>query len=407
MLDPRALFLLALGALLAPGAWAQDNVRADAACSTGPAALRQSLVIIDEQLIKTGDNSRWIRPVLEFADALGPEQRGAMAPRERLTISVARRSGNDLATIFSGCSPNISEADRRKLEAESGGLTTFFTGSVAQRLQKERDAFERSLTTAFQIAVRWQAAGAPPAEPGAMLRSLASSPKLIDLARGIPRILIVSPLDLLPAYPGSAKAARLAGFEQASLLGLDLQRAEVYVAAIGAPAQPQLRPYFEALLLRARGVVVGWRQDGLPPIASPPESVSVYAGNVQWSDINAPVQIRIAADAQGNLVNSWVEITAGRSLASPITGKLICRGERQCEATGDGRNMGQSWNPEPGERPVFDRSFAWTGLRYFALSEQREQIVARIWDPEARVRINDTVLDEFRFPLQRTPAIQF
>ncbi len=399
--------LLACSLLLALPASAQDSVRADAACTSGPPALRQSLVIIDEHLIQKGDNSRWIRPVLEFADALGLEQRGTMAPRERLTVLVARRSGTDLATIFTGCSPNIAEADRRKLESESGSLTTFFTGSVTQRLQKDRESFERNLTTAFQIAVRWQAEGAVRGEPGAFLQSLASSPKLVDLARGIPRILIVSPLDLLPASPSSPKAARLAGFEQAAQLGLDLHRAEVYVAALGAAPQPHIRPYLEALLLRARGFVVGWRQDGLPPISDAPASVSVYSGTVQWSDITAPVQIRLAADAQGNLVNSWVEISAGRSLASPVTGKLICRAERQCEATGDGRNLGQSWNPEPGERPTFDRSFAWTGLRYFALSEQRDQIVARVWDPEARVKINDTVLDEFRFPLQRTPAIQF
>jgi hypothetical protein len=391
---------------LSSTACAQEMIRYDAPCTRDVRPLRQSIVIIDENLIVDGDNSRWIRPALEFSDALGGVQRGTMLPGEPLTIYVAKQSGADLAAVFVGCSPNISDAERHKRESDSSKIGVFFGGSVAAQLEKIRTDFEKAMTTSFGIAVRGHKQSAKSAS-ASIFRSVASAPRLLDLSKGIPRIFILSSFEGSASASETPRLARERGFEAGAQAGIDLQRAEIYVSNAGETVSPRARAFTEAFLLRSRGHVAGWRAEGVPQLLNAPVSLSVFAGTVKWSDIQAPIQIRIAADPQGNLVNSWVEITAGRSLASPITGKIICQSDQNCEATGDGRNMGQSWNPDPGEKPAFDPSFAWTGLRYFSLRRTGNKGVARIWDPQAQVRDGEKLLDEFRFEVQTTEQIQF
>ena len=411
MRDRIAAVLAAVTMLVvATAVQGQESVRHDAPCRSAAAApLRQSIVILDEAAVAGLEPSAWTRPILEFADALDSGvPNGAMQPGERLSILVVRRDGSDLATVFVGCSPNISQADREARERNAGTLEKFFQGSVAQRLETERKSFSRALTTAFAIPIKWsRQAGGKSGEPGSFLRALQSAPRLVDLANGMPRVLIVSSFDVGVAIPASPRAARELGFEVGAKSGIDLKRAEVYVTAAGAPIEAQTQAFAHGFLLRSRGHLAGWRARGLPPLLNAPVSVSIYGGTVKWADVNAPVLIRIAADAQGELVNSWIEVTTGASKAAPISGKALCRSETSCEIRGDGRLLGQSWNPDGGEKPVFLPDYPWSGLRYFELIETGGAGVVRIWDPSATLLVGGEKAEEFKFSVQRTRAVQF
>jgi hypothetical protein len=331
-----------------------------------------------------------------------------MNPSERINVFLAPQQGNELVPVFTGCSPNLSNEHRQKLETESSALGNFFSGGPSKQIADARKGYENAFIRAFGVMTREKQESKTAAVPNSFIRALSSAPRLIDLSVGIPRIVLITPFALgEKANWASQRAAREAGFEIGAQSGLDLQRAEVHVIGVPANANPHFRHFVDAFVLRSRGLLVGWRADGLPQLLAAPVDVRVFGGEVQIDAVSAPVQIRISADSQGNLVNSWIEVTAGRSLATPITGKSICRAADSCEVKGDGRLMGQAWNTDPGERPVFNAQFAWSGLRYFEMSISGNNGTVRIWDPSAKIQMGDKQLDDFRFSVQRTEKQQF
>ncbi|MCX7310048.1 MAG: hypothetical protein NTZ72_19740 [Afipia sp.] len=331
-----------------------------------------------------------------------------MNPGEKLSLFFSRQGGNELSPVFVGCSPNLSISQRQKVETDSSIIGNFFTGGPSKQIAESRRGYENALVRAFGVMSRAKQEENKNVEPGALLRALASSPRFIDISAGIPRVVLISPFGLTDRMTwATARSAREAGFDLAAQAGVDFQRAEVHVIGSPAGASPHLRAFAEAFLLRSRGMLVGWRSDGVPQLLPPPTEVRVFGGEVQMDAVSAPVQVRVAADLQGNLVNSWIEVTAGRSLATPITGKAICKNADSCNVKGDGRSMGQAWNPDPGERPAFNSQFAWSGLRYFEMSFNNMSGSVRIWDPSAKIQIGDRQLDDFRFTVQRTDKQQF
>jgi len=395
---------------------ALEVVRFEAPCllpNRPEARLRQTMIVIDEMIVSAGsnatqDNQRWLRAALEVADGLPGGQRGTMMPSERISIFLARQDGSELTPIFLGCSPNISAEERQRIEVGSSAIDKFFSGGPAKQIADARKTYENGLVRAFGAAGREKDDRKNPPVQGSLLRALASAPRLMDLSFGIPRIVLMTPFALAAkADWQSQKEAREAGFDLATQSGLDFQRAEVHVAGIQTNANPHLRAFADAFLLRSKGFLASWRSEGVPQLLPAPVDVKVFGGNVQIDAVSAPVQVRAAYDAQGTLVNSWIEVTAGRSLATPISGKAICKSKGVCEVKGDGRLMGQAWNPDPGERPVFNSQFAWSGLRYFEMMINDASATVRIWDPSASIRMGDRQLDEFKFPVQRTETQQF
>ena len=67
------------------------------------------------------------------------------------------------------------------------------------------------------------------------------------------------------------------------------------------------RDYLSALLLGSKGFLVDASGETLPALREPPQMIAVYGGFVPYGLINAPMQIRLAVDSSGSLVNSWVE----------------------------------------------------------------------------------------------------
>jgi hypothetical protein len=105
-------------------------------------------------------------------------------------------------------------------------------------------------------------------------------------------------------------------------------------------------------------------------------------------------------------VNSWVEVTVERPVATPLTGKAICKskGLEDCEIKGDGKDFAQLWVPDPDpNKPTFDQNIPFSGLRWFEFTSTQNGISGHFYDP--MVIINKE--KDIPFQLSKTPDIKF
>lgn len=381
-------------------------------------SLRQTTVIVDDSLIHRAPpgesppagNTVWTQPIRQIAD-VEARALGTMMPGERLDVFVARRDTSELVPVFFGCSPNLSAADAAAMEDDQSFLSSLLFGEATS--DDRRQAFLDALGDAFSLIIREDR---PPTEvdgsPAGFLHAIASTPSLYSLDNGIPRLLLVTPFATAPDTWRSIADARGRGFAAADDLKIDFKLAEVYVIATGAVAE-QAQQFTDAFLLKSRARLAGWRKTGLPPLESPPEKVSVYGGAVDIAGIESPVQMRIAVDGQGSLVNSWIELTRIHTAATPITGKMICTDESHCEVKGDGRLFAQVWsdNPlesKPGAPTMFNENLVWSGFRHIEISLEEDRAEAWIFEPNVVMEVGGpdaaekTTLKGYRVPATPT-----
>jgi hypothetical protein len=305
---------------------AQELMRFEGPCKSQTPQLRQTVIVLDEALVSpepSGHPShlRWTRPILDAADLTGQTSAERLLPRERLSVFLAKRATGDLAPLFVGCSPNIDTAELARLRTERSSLSSFVFGSVEKDLESQRKLYDGAIRDAFaQVRHAIPVSEGPHRNGGlaGLLPALRTLSQTIDLSRGIPRLIVLSPFEVDPDSLRDAKTARESGFAAGASAGLDFRRAEVVGIGFSGTSGQHLQAYAEAFFLRSKGLVVGWRSDGLPQLPSSPNTVRVFGGVADYGDISAPVQIRIASDPLGNLINSGIEVTSGRSLASPI-----------------------------------------------------------------------------------------
>lgn len=411
----RAALLALLAAVgLCPGARAQapgyEVVRQEQSCPKDREArsLRQTVVILDEAIVTAqGDaNQAWKRMVVEAADAREVSL-GTLGARERLTLLVARRDGTELVPLFVGCSPNLPSDEVERARAADSQVDRFLGNDSESRTKKVRDGFSGGIARALaQVAKRADATAATPVQTGAFLRALQNAGRLADPNLGLPRFILVSPFQVAPKGEGAGvAAARERGFALAERSALDFGRAEIYLAGAALGDGDGLE-FARALILGSKGVLVAARSDGLPRLQAEPVSLRVYAGFIDYVGQRVPLQLRLAATAQGDLVDSWVETTISRSTATPIGGKMLCRGDT-CEVRSDGR-LAQVWFPDPQGEPADRGRLPFGGARYFELAVRGSTASGRIYDPKVEFRGEGaTRRDELRFEVQRIDDSQF
>jgi hypothetical protein len=118
------------------------------------------------------------------------------------------------------------------------------------------------------------------------------------------------------------------------------------------------------------------------------------------------MQIRLATDATGALVNSWVEVSVDRPIATPMAGKAFCKSAslEACEIKGDGREFSQAWAIEPDpNKPTFDPRLPFSGIRWFEFTSGPKGINGRLWDPMVIVNKQK----EMPFDLSNTMHVKF
>src|SRR5262249_21133442 len=131
--------------------FAVETVIADQLCRLEAFSrpLRQTIVVIDQAAVEpraTGDvgemNRRWINKILAIAGVQEGQPSTISAPRERISVVVAREDGTDLIRVFSGCSPTYSQAELAELKRSSGGITgqleRFFGRDVEHKIDADK-----------------------------------------------------------------------------------------------------------------------------------------------------------------------------------------------------------------------------------------------------------------------------
>src|SRR5262245_57670293 len=135
-----------------------ETIVVDSSCRVEGLArpLRQTVVLIDQAAIESkpaGDvgeiNRRWINRVLSIAGVQEGQPTTIAAPRERISVVVAKQDGTDLIRVFSGCSPTYSSSEITELKKQSSGvkgqLDRFFGRDIENRIESDRKSFRSKL----------------------------------------------------------------------------------------------------------------------------------------------------------------------------------------------------------------------------------------------------------------------
>src|SRR6266550_355042 len=153
-------FAFAVGVL--SSAHAAETVVAEEACTLEGFSrpLRQTIAVIDELAIEawaTGEmsdgNRRWINALVGLARVQEGQRNENAAPRERITVLLARANGSDLVRVFTGCPPTFSREEFDRLDASSTGLKRAFNEWLGKdprsRVEADQKAFRVKLLSAL------------------------------------------------------------------------------------------------------------------------------------------------------------------------------------------------------------------------------------------------------------------
>lgn len=398
-------------------AHAADSIVADEFCNAEGLArsLRQTIVVIDQMAVEpwvsgeiSDGNRRWINAIVTISGVQDSQRSASSAPRERISVLLGKSSGADLVRIFTGCPPTYSRDELEKLTAGGGGFGRKFEEWLGKdpkaRIEADQKAFRAKLLGALvQIT---KEATRTPSKAGDFFSLLPEIGRSFDLSNGIPRIILFSPLRIQGLEFSGKPAAREAGFQRAARDAADLKRAEVYIVRGANDSSPLVRDYITTLLLGAKGFLIDWSGETLPALQEPPTAIEIYGGTISYGQIKAPMQIRLAFDSSGALVNSWVEVTVDKAVATPLTGKAICpkATSEGCAVTGDGKDFAQAWviNPDP-SKPTFDPRLPFSGIRWFEFSTNSRGLSGKFADPMVVVNKQK----EMPFELGLTPHVKF
>jgi hypothetical protein len=299
------------------------------------------------------------------------------APRERVTLVLARKDGAGTRMVFTGCVPFFSAAEKATIAKDSGvgkSVNTFFGGGPVMAAKKDLVLFHSRLGESVREAVQPAMLSAEDLEhnDGDLSQSgLASSLRqgnLVNPAYGLPRIILYSDLSrFLHNIPPQQDQARQAGFAMAHPLSLDFGGAEIYI--VGMSGSPSSRDALDALFLASHGELISTGSaNALPQFVAAPIHVARYQGVIEYPENRYPIRIRLATDLNGSVVDSWVSVQTSWEQFSPFHGAVSVDASGAWRFTGDGV-FAQVWNPgrHAGGKPLFEVTLPFAGARSLTL----------------------------------------
>ena len=355
--------------------------------------LRQSVILVDERAVNKATDRAQLRAgnaeLFNLVLALGtPSQSlptGVMAPRERLSIYLAPANGAAPRLIFTGCIPGFSEAERAQLANQTSAVgksvDNFMTGGGAARLDKQAGEFSAALLRPL-VAITQGEPEAPALgsfSQSSLVRSLQAVPQLVAPENGVPRLFILTNLRQFRPESPDPKAAREAGFVAGKDAALSFGRAEVHMVGPNA-GDMAAKQFAEAFLLESGGALRSWGAVTFNGASPAPKVIRVFKGEVDYGGTKLPLVIRLAIDAQGQLVNSWVAVTNVRQIATPLTGQFSCGTDGTCHLTSDEGGLAQAWSASPGGEPEYNKDMPLGGLRSISATVADTRLKGRIFD---------------------------
>jgi len=122
----------------------------------------------------------------------------------------------------------------------------------------------------------------------------------------------------------------------------------------------------------------GANLNSLPPA---PVKVETYSGDIAYPPDQTPMQMRLAADRNGTLVDSWVVIKTERSSSIPLTGSLTCDSDVVCRVITDQGGFAQAWARDPGPEFKAEAGLPLGGLRQLSAEIRDGKMVGKVSDP--------------------------
>jgi hypothetical protein len=341
-------------------------------------------MVLDEHHVAAEDgnkvsaaNAPWRRFIgnLLFADDSTLEH--YFAPRERVTILLARKDGAGMRTVFTGCVPFFSASEKAQIDRDGSlhqAVNTFFGGGVVAGAKRDltlfhsrlgdsvREALQAPLLSSDDLELR----GGELAQAG--LAASLRQGSLVNPAYGIARVILYSDLSrFLRNVPTEREAARQTGFTLAHLINIDFKGAEIYV--VGMSGNFVSRDALDALFLASHGELISTgAASAVPQFLAAPIRVVRYQGVVVYPENQYPIRIRLATDRDGTVVDSWVSVQTGWEQFSPFHGAVSADASGGWRFTGDGV-FAQVWNPQRSNdgKPLFDVKLPFAGARTLSL----------------------------------------
>ncbi|QDX25922.1 hypothetical protein FPZ54_07720 [Sphingomonas suaedae] len=422
----RNLFVGVCAALLLAGCWSSPETKETGqsvsakkfmgACNVeglaGPG--RQTVILIDpSSLVKStggsdfsAKNARLRDALLAIADPDVAGDTGNLAPRELVTVFLTSPTGAAPQLIFSGCAPSLTEAERTQLEKNNSTIgkasDTFFGRGTANEIKEQKEGYREALIASLNVASQAKADGGAERDGGfaqsAFVASIRSATRLYDPAGGMARMVLIAPgaIGKAPSYPNPVEA-RKAGFADAKNAGLDLAGVEVVVAMANSD---RTRNYLDAFMLGSGGDLVAFSNGAPSGLPGPPMWRKTYVGTIAIGGETYPAEARIAVDARGNLVNSWLEMRGISKKTVPLSGMATCRGAGKCDLRSDDRGFAHRFYADRSEAAIgSDGSQPFGGMRRFEMAIDQGKLVARVYDPGISQIGDDPNAKDFRFTL--------
>lgn len=362
-------------------------------------ALRQTIVLLDERVViaQQGDdipasNRDLIRLFLNFADPEKARRSNTFVPRERFTVYALPRDGSEPRHVFTGCQPFYSEEEIAQIESAKGSIarysdTYFGKGTIAEA-KKYEGLFRNVLTSTLIDAGKSATMVIRPSDsPGfldsSLIVSLQRAPRLVNLHDGVPRIILLS--DFSPfSMEGMANLvdARTRGFSLAKQANIDFSRSELYAVAISTVQQNKLsREFAHAFFLGSGALLTGWSNKAISNLLTNANTIRVFQGFIDYGNMKAPIQVRLAWDRNGTLVNSWISLATKNTVSTPMSGAAVCEEPTKCSIKSDDSGFAQVWSTNPDEKAEYDASMPFSGLRRFEIDLSGAKAHGKIWDP--------------------------
>jgi hypothetical protein len=374
---------------------AGGELRAETFCVVDGLApsMRHTLIMIDENALSKTENpadfvslNGKIRDVvLTFADPDRALSSGTSDYRERISIHILPTDGAASYRVFSGCLPGLSPQELADAKKESSAVGDFFSGGVTQKIENDVADFTTKLIGSLQVGARG-AKGAAKAQSGpvaeiSVFQSLRASGRVINSDMGLPRVVVVTDLsgvDLPEA--ATREELRKAAFAAGDASALDFGRADV-VFVQGSGGNDQQREFMDAFLLAQHGKLVYWGNERVGALPPAPSRVARYVGKVTYPNGEDAVQIRVASDRNGKLVNSWMILRGRPDKSVPLSGTALCSEAGECEVRSDEGGFSQAWSMAPGGEPEFDPDMPFSGLRDFEFKAGAQKLSGKLFDP--------------------------
>jgi hypothetical protein len=155
-------------------------------------------------------------------------------------------------------SPTYSANELSELRKTSSGVTgqleRFFGKDIDNKIDAEKKTFRSKLTVALAELPKLERQKPSSGQVASFLQAFSILPGAIDINEGLPRIVVISPMN----FPfiknlSDSKSAHALGFDMASKLNADLQRAEVYLTGISQESSAHIKDFSQAFFLGSKG----------------------------------------------------------------------------------------------------------------------------------------------------------